>query len=129
MAQASSGGESGLLVMLDLRVDKELQEQGLCREVTNRVQKLRKKAKLEPEDAIEVFCASSNEQLLNVLTKRAAEIGERLKVPPPLGEKPLFTQCSHFECLSPSCAQSRRLIAILIGPFALLFVRPFACIR
>lgn len=68
--------------MLDLTVDAELEEDGLCREAINRIQKMRKKAKLEPEDVIEVFYDTSDEKLRGVLVKKAAEIGKVLRSPP-----------------------------------------------
>lgn len=47
--------EDGALTMLDCLVDEELRNEGLAREVINRVQKLRKKAGLQPGDPVEVF--------------------------------------------------------------------------
>ena len=48
-------GDGDLIVLLDLAEDDSLAEEGLAREFINRVQKLRKKAGLDPSDAIEVF--------------------------------------------------------------------------
>ncbi|GJP70428.1 hypothetical protein CLOP_g1371, partial [Closterium sp. NIES-67] len=50
-----AAGDGEALVVLDLRPDTELLEAGAAREVVNRVQKLRKRAGLEPTDAVEVF--------------------------------------------------------------------------
>eukprot|EP00850_Spirogloea_muscicola_P006897 SM000033S12418 [mRNA] locus=s33:848870:857947:- [translate_table: standard] len=47
--------DGDVLVVLDLRPDEELADAGIAREVVNRVQKLRKKAGLEPTDSVEVF--------------------------------------------------------------------------
>lgn len=41
--------------MLDTQLDEELRSEGLAREVINRVQKLRKKAGVQPGDPVEVF--------------------------------------------------------------------------
>eukprot|EP00026_Physarum_polycephalum_P001231 Phypoly_transcript_01232.p1 GENE.Phypoly_transcript_01232~~Phypoly_transcript_01232.p1 ORF type:complete len:1147 (-),score=157.12 Phypoly_transcript_01232:70-3510(-) len=48
------------LTMLDCQVDDELRSEGLAREVINRVQKLRKKAGVNPGDPVEVFYAVGN---------------------------------------------------------------------
>ena len=48
-------GDGDVLVILDLRLDEELVLAGTAREVVNRVQKLRKKAELEPSDKIALF--------------------------------------------------------------------------
>ena len=50
-----AAGDGDVLVVLDLRPDETLFEAGVAREIANRVQKLRKKAGLEPMDSIEVF--------------------------------------------------------------------------
>ena len=45
----------GLMLCLNLDVDQTLQDEGLAREVVNRVQKLRKSAGLFVHDAIDIF--------------------------------------------------------------------------
>ena len=50
---AAAGGRLGV-VALDTRLDDELRELGLVREVTNRVQNARKDAKLELQDRIDL---------------------------------------------------------------------------
>lgn len=54
-ADIDAAGDGEVLVVLDLRPDESLQEAGFAREVVNRVQKLRKKAGLEPTDTVEVY--------------------------------------------------------------------------
>jgi len=44
-----------VLVLLDCTTDQEMMDEGLAREVINRIQKLRKKAKLVPTDKISIF--------------------------------------------------------------------------
>ncbi|KAL5256444.1 hypothetical protein ACHWQZ_G011623 [Mnemiopsis leidyi] len=44
-----------VLVLLDCTLDQEMFDEGLAREVINRIQKLRKKAKLVPTDKISIF--------------------------------------------------------------------------
>eukprot|EP01018_Ginkgo_biloba_P031750 Gb_05984 [translate_table: standard] len=48
-------GDGDVLVVLDLRPDETLFEAGVSREIVNRIQKLRKKAGLEPTDGVEVY--------------------------------------------------------------------------
>ncbi|CAI7906837.1 unnamed protein product, partial [Closterium sp. NIES-53] len=50
-----AAGDGEVLVVLDLRVDTDLLDAGTAREVVNRAQKLRKRAGLEPSDAVEAF--------------------------------------------------------------------------
>ncbi|PIN26124.1 Isoleucyl-tRNA synthetase [Handroanthus impetiginosus] len=54
-------GDGDVLVILDLRTDNSLLEAGVAREIVNRIQKLRKKAALEPTDLVEVFFKSLDE--------------------------------------------------------------------
>ncbi|KAL8543271.1 hypothetical protein ACS0TY_003986 [Phlomoides rotata] len=51
-------GDGDVLVVLDLRGDESLHEAGVAREIVNRIQKLRKKAALEPTDLVEVYFKS-----------------------------------------------------------------------
>ncbi|KAK9085817.1 hypothetical protein Sjap_026228 [Stephania japonica] len=53
-----AAGDGDVLVVLDLRPDESLFEAGIAREVVNRIQKLRKKAGLEPTDIVEVYIES-----------------------------------------------------------------------
>lgn len=54
-ADVDAATDGQLMAVLDLRQDESLAEEGLGREVVNRVQKLRKKAGLVPEDAVNVY--------------------------------------------------------------------------
>ncbi|KAG2726074.1 hypothetical protein I3760_01G095100 [Carya illinoinensis] len=54
-------GDGDVLVILDLRADISLFEAGVAREIVNRIQKLRKKAALEPTDIVEVYFKSLDE--------------------------------------------------------------------
>ncbi|KAI3450053.1 hypothetical protein Pfo_006718 [Paulownia fortunei] len=58
-------GDGDVLVVLDLRRDESLYEAGVAREIVNRIQKLRKKAALEPTDLVEVFFKSLDEDETN----------------------------------------------------------------
>ncbi|KAL2455520.1 tRNA synthetase class I family protein [Abeliophyllum distichum] len=59
--EMDAAGDGDVLVILDLHGDESLFEAGIAREVVNRVQKLRKKAALEPTDMVEVFFKSLDE--------------------------------------------------------------------
>ncbi|KAG0481484.1 hypothetical protein HPP92_012342 [Vanilla planifolia] len=51
--EMDASGDGDVLVILDLRADESLYEAGIAREIINRIQKLRKKAGLEPTDVVE----------------------------------------------------------------------------
>jgi len=98
---AASGGTGGLLVLLDTVVREDLAAEGLGRELINRIQKLRKRCGLEPEDCVEVFlgvadddgaaaavAAGNSAPALNLpalLAERADAMGATLRTPPPVG--------------------------------------------
>ncbi|XP_039959512.1 isoleucine--tRNA ligase, cytoplasmic-like [Bactrocera tryoni] len=50
-----ANSENDILVLLDMTPNAELLEEGLAREIINRIQKLKKKAKLIPTDKVVVF--------------------------------------------------------------------------
>ncbi|KAA8531175.1 hypothetical protein F0562_005911 [Nyssa sinensis] len=56
--EIDAAGDGDVLVILDLHPDESLFEAGVAREVVNRIQKLRKKASLEPTDMVEVYFKS-----------------------------------------------------------------------
>ncbi|XP_057959280.1 isoleucine--tRNA ligase, cytoplasmic [Malania oleifera] len=56
--EIDAAGDGDVLVILDLRPDEDLFEAGVAREIVNRIQKLRKKAGLEPTDTVEVYFKS-----------------------------------------------------------------------
>ncbi|KAL8144763.1 hypothetical protein AgCh_003100 [Apium graveolens] len=70
-AEMDAARDGDVLVILDLRQDESLFEAGFAGEVVNRIQKLRKKAGLDPTDMVEVFFrsldedASKSQQILN----------------------------------------------------------------
>ncbi|KAK3004767.1 hypothetical protein RJ639_019463 [Escallonia herrerae] len=53
--EMDAAGDGDVLVILDLRGDEALEWLQVAREIVNRVQKLRKKAGLEPTDLMEVY--------------------------------------------------------------------------
>lgn len=83
-----AAGDGDVLVILDLRPDDTLMDAGTAREIVNRVQKLRKKAGLEPTDIVEIFfepLKSGNGQesctLQRVVESQASYIQEALGSP------------------------------------------------
>ncbi|KAB1213335.1 putative isoleucine--tRNA ligase, cytoplasmic [Morella rubra] len=59
--EIDAAGDGDVLVIMDLRADDSLFEAGVAREIVNRIQKLRKKAALEPTDIVEVYFNSLDE--------------------------------------------------------------------
>ncbi|KAI5733383.1 hypothetical protein M8J76_011262 [Diaphorina citri] len=51
--------DNDVLVLLDVTPDQGMQDEGVAREIVNRVQKLRKKAHLVPSDAVTVYYSVS----------------------------------------------------------------------
>ncbi|KAJ7552948.1 hypothetical protein O6H91_06G078200 [Diphasiastrum complanatum] len=86
-AEVDAAGDGDVLVILDLQPDQTLAEAGFAREVVNRIQKLRKKAGLEPTDNVEVFfellsVSESDPNLLyKVIDSQALYIQESLGSP------------------------------------------------
>ncbi|CAF1580601.1 unnamed protein product, partial [Adineta ricciae] len=55
--QFEATAEQGFVVLLDYTADASLKDEGLIREITSRVQKLRKEAKVKPTDDISIYYA------------------------------------------------------------------------
>ena len=73
-------GEGDLLVLLDVEPDTEMMNEGLAREVVNRVQKLRKQAKLVPTDVVSVFYSvSGSQEVANSVNSNIEYISSALK--------------------------------------------------
>ncbi|XP_031488181.1 isoleucine--tRNA ligase, cytoplasmic [Nymphaea colorata] len=82
--EIDAAGDGDVLVVLDLRPDESLFESGVAREVINRVQKLRKKAGLEPTDTVEVYyepCDENKFVLDNIINSQADYIKDVLGCP------------------------------------------------
>lgn len=100
--QNSSGSyaahaEGDILVLLDVKPDASLVEEGLAREVVNRVQKLRKKADLVPTDVVSVFYGiTGNEATGKSVVAFEEYISSALKAPfkslPPESGKKIIIQ-------------------------------------
>lgn len=93
-ADVKSGGElqaessaTGLLVVLNTVRDDDLIQEGLAREMINRIQKLRKKVHLRLEDKIDIFVDTTDEGLKTVLKEKADVFRDALHGSVPLNEK------------------------------------------
>lgn len=58
------GGESEIKVLLDVSQDEDMKLKGVAREIVNRIQKLRKKAKLNLDDDVTIFIEYGNDSQL-----------------------------------------------------------------
>ncbi|KAJ4968949.1 hypothetical protein NE237_015650 [Protea cynaroides] len=79
--ELDAAGDGDVLVILDLHSDESLSDAGVAREVVNRVQKLRKKAGLEPTDIVEMYFESlddNNSKLQHVLNSQEPYIRDTL---------------------------------------------------
>jgi len=80
--QYEAHGEGDLLVLLDIRPTDSMLEEGLAREVINRIQKLRKKAKLVPTDPVCVYYSiSKGTELEKAIESHMELISSTLKAP------------------------------------------------
>uniref|UniRef100_A0A5S6R4N6 Isoleucine--tRNA ligase, cytoplasmic n=1 Tax=Trichuris muris TaxID=70415 RepID=A0A5S6R4N6_TRIMR len=80
-----AGSDGRLIVLLDVRRDENMQEEGTARELVNRVQKLRKKAKLLPQDDVTIYCQTASTDgecpLLKMLKRWQQFIEQSLRQP------------------------------------------------
>jgi len=76
-------GDKDLLVLLATTADEAMQDEGIAREVINRIQKLRKKAHLVPSDPVTVYFSVSpeNSHLQRVTVSHTDFIEGALKAP------------------------------------------------
>ncbi|KAL7055111.1 hypothetical protein AAHC03_024329 [Spirometra sp. Aus1] len=72
---------NGLLILLDVRPDEELEQERLAREVINRIQRARKKANLVPEDPICVVISTASANIHKIVKSHAALIDATVKQP------------------------------------------------
>lgn len=90
--QAESSA-SGLLLILNTVRDDDLLQEGQARELVNRIQKLRKKVHLRPEDRIEIFIESADESFLTVLDEKIDVFKDALNGCVPLRMKDCPSKC------------------------------------
>ncbi|KAL0074113.1 isoleucyl-tRNA synthetase [Phycomyces blakesleeanus] len=83
-AHYETGTDQDVLILLDTKLYPELQQEGLAREVINRVQRLRKKAGLLPTDDIQMYYRldkSGNQEIHEIIQSQEAVIVKVLKKP------------------------------------------------
>lgn len=84
VAQYEVQTDKDVLVLLDVKLDAELQNAGLAREVINRVQRLRKKAGLVPTDEVQVYYTLTKDEggiLATVISTQGESLTKALKRP------------------------------------------------
>jgi len=69
-----------VLALFDVGLDDALRQEGTAREIVSRVQQLRKKAALSPQDLVEVFYSCADAGLLEVLKNHMETIKETTRV-------------------------------------------------
>jgi len=69
-----------VLALFDVGLDEALRQEGTAREIVSRVQQLRKKAALSPEDLVEVYYSCSDGSLLDVIKNHMDTIKETTRV-------------------------------------------------
>lgn len=80
--QYEAHAEGQFLILLDVRPDSSMLDEGVAREVVNRIQKLRKKGKLVPTDAIEVYYSVPDDcELSRVIQAQREFITSSLRAP------------------------------------------------
>lgn len=116
--------ENELVVLLDLEQDDKLRTEGLAREWVNRVQRLRKKAGLNPTDRVNLyyrFVEDLDNQLDLMLKSQTQFLQESLKDLPipadkfPAGTKPLLEQEDEVRL---NCCSDLILVDSRINPCA-----------
>uniref|UniRef100_A0A3B5ME83 Isoleucine--tRNA ligase cytoplasmic ubiquitin-like domain-containing protein n=1 Tax=Xiphophorus couchianus TaxID=32473 RepID=A0A3B5ME83_9TELE len=82
-AQYEAHSDAQVLVLLDVTPDQSMVDEGVAREVINRIQKLRKKAHLVPSDEISVYyrCQPEGEYLGSVIEAHTDFILATTKAP------------------------------------------------
>ncbi|EER13906.1 conserved hypothetical protein [Perkinsus marinus ATCC 50983] len=68
-------------VILDFTKDEDLLQLALAREITNRVQKLRKEVGLQQDDPVEMWASSTVKEVTEVLEKKSDYIDRLLRRP------------------------------------------------
>lgn len=81
-----ANGDKESLVILDFTPDEDLEMDATCRTISNNVQKLRKEAKLQQSDAVDMFAVveagkKSTGKLAKVIEKKSQEIERLLRRP------------------------------------------------
>jgi isoleucyl-tRNA synthetase len=81
-----ANGDKESLVILDFTPDEDLEMDASCRTISNNVQKLRKEAKLQQDDAVDMYASveaskNSTGKLAKVLSQKQDEVARLLRRP------------------------------------------------
>merc|ERR1719334_2094480 len=79
--QYSAHSEGDILVILDVSPDQSMIDEGVAREVVNRMQKLRKKGKLVPTDPVTIHWQTSDASLATLIAGHQSFIETSIKQP------------------------------------------------
>lgn len=93
LSHLESNSDRDVLILLDMTRDETLVQEGLARELINRVQRLRKKAGLNPTDEVDVYyemLTDVEEQLSQMMVGQTEVLGKSLKRQP-INKKQLST--------------------------------------
>ena len=82
--------EGSLLVLLNMSLTQEMKDEGVSREVVNRIQKLKKKAKLVPTDEVTVFYDVPKGYLNDVIKAHFEKIETSVRAKFIAGTCPMF---------------------------------------
>lgn len=111
--------EGEILVLLDIIPDDSMKDEGMAREVINRIQKLRKKANLVPTDPVTVYYKISNNPEISSSVESFHEfISNSLKVP--LKSLPLPSDGDHKTIISETQTLKESQLEIVITSAASL---------
>jgi len=77
----SAHSEGEILVILDMSPDQSMIDEGIAREVVNRMQKLRKKGKLVPTDPVTIHWQTSDASLATLIAGHQSFIETSIKQP------------------------------------------------
>jgi isoleucyl-tRNA synthetase len=83
-AQYEANTDRDSLILMDIKLYPELEEEGVAREIINRVQRLRKKANLLPTDNINMyyrFAGEASAEFLKVLQNQEATLVKTIRKP------------------------------------------------
>ena len=102
---------NGVLAVFDMHQDEGLIREGLARELTSRVQRMRKAAGLSMEDEIEIFYDTADATLKQVITEHATTIRGTLRVDM-LEKSKQPAYCTEISTSEEECAGGKITITI-----------------
>lgn len=117
-----AAGDGDVLVILDLRPDETLVDVGTAREIVNRVQKLRKKAGLEPTDNVEVYF-----EPLGDTSDSRSSLKRAVKIQAPYIQEALGSPLLPVEALPPDAVKlaTEKYSGIAKGSFQIILTKPY----